>query len=420
MSSSASHDAYNTLISLLDKLTHLNGVITPEAIDKLEDKLGGIFTVTKTHHYEQGQNYGHLVSAIPESKYRIVIGDAAWTHMPDSDEMAKGHLKGQRQGIRSTKHNAFTALVEQEETRIKIEGESSPYKPLPPTKLNGIFIRVVDLTDEIHTDQTGAFPHTSQRGNRYIMVAIHLDANYIFSEPMKNRTEGEMIRVYQKMINQMKAAGLGIKKHVLDNEFSTAMKLCIQGNGMTYELVPPGQHRRNQAERAIQTFKSHFISILAGVDDKFPLLLWCHPLEPAELTLNLLRQSQGAPNVSAFAHFHGNYDYTRKPFAPIGYAIQTHVKPDDRLSWDTRSEPGFNLDTSMEHHCCFQVYVTRMRATRISDTVFFKHQYITNPAISPESHVVAAAQQLATALKGNIPAGNKTAEALTKVSKLFT
>jgi len=28
-------------------------------------------------------------------------------YMPDSDETAKGHLKGQRQGIRSTKHNAF-------------------------------------------------------------------------------------------------------------------------------------------------------------------------------------------------------------------------------------------------------------------------------------------------------------------------
>jgi hypothetical protein len=74
----------------------------------------------------------------------------------------------------------------------------------------------------------------------------------------------------------------------------------------------------------------------------------------------------------------------------------------------------------MEHHRCFRVYVTRTRATRISDTVLFKHQYITNPEISPESHVVASAQQLATALKGNIPAGNETAEALTKVSELFT
>ncbi len=42
------------------KMTHLNGVITPEAVDRLEDELGGIFTVVKTHHYEQGQKYGHL------------------------------------------------------------------------------------------------------------------------------------------------------------------------------------------------------------------------------------------------------------------------------------------------------------------------------------------------------------------------
>jgi hypothetical protein len=74
----------------------------------------------------------------------------------------------------------------------------------------------------------------------------------------------------------------------------------------------------------------------------------------------------------------------------------------------------------MEHHRCFRVYVTKTRATRISDTVHFKHQYITNPTVSPESHVVAAAQQLATALQGNIPAGNETAEALKKVSDLFT
>ena len=62
----------------------------------------------------------------------------------------------------------------------------------------------------------------------------------------------------------------------------------------------------------------------------------------------------------------------------------------------------------------------KTRATRISDTVFFKHQYITNPTVSPESHNVAAAQQLATALQGNLPAGNETAEASKKVSDLFT
>ncbi len=204
-----------------------------------------------------------------------------------------------------------------------------------------------DLNEEIHTDQTGAFPRTSICGNCYIMVAVHLNANYIFAEPMKNRTEGEMIRVYQKILNRMKAAGLGLKKQVLDNKCSAAMKACINENGMDYELVPPGQHRHNQAERAIQTFKAHFISILASVNDKFPLLYWCHLLKPTELTLNLLHQSRVAPKILAFTHVHGTQDYTPKPFAPIGCAVQMHIKPDNRLSWDTRSEPGFNLGTSM-------------------------------------------------------------------------
>jgi hypothetical protein len=62
----------------------------------------------------------------------------------------------------------------------------------------------------------------------------------------------------------------------------------------------------------------------------------------------------------------------------------------------------------------------RTRATRISDTILFKHQQITSQTISLESRVVAAAQQLVTALQGNIPAGNETAEALTRVRELFT
>ncbi len=132
---------------------------------------------------------------------------------------------------------------------------------------------------------------------------------------MKNRTEGKMIRVYQKIITRMKAAGLRLKKQVLDNKCSAAMKACIKENNMDYKLVPPGQQGQNRAEQAIQTFKAHFVSILAGVDDKFPLSLWCHLLEPTELTLNLLCQSRAAPKISAFAHVHGTHNYRQKPFA---------------------------------------------------------------------------------------------------------
>ncbi len=170
------------------------------------------------------------------------------------------------------------------------------------------------------------------------------------NEEQDRGRDGESV---PEVINQMQAAGLGIKKQVLNNKCSAAMKECIKHNNIEYGLVPPGQHRGNQAEQAIQTFKAHFISILAGVNDKFPLSLWCHLLEPTELTLYLLHQSRVAPNISAFAHVLGMHNYMCKPFAPIGCAIQMHVKPDKRRLWDTRSAPSFNLGTSMERHHYF-------------------------------------------------------------------
>ncbi len=313
-------------------------------------------------------------------------------YFPDSDETIKGHLKGQRQGIRSTKQIALEKIIKNEQVRIKIEGENSPFHHIPITKTHKAFFCIKDLSDSIHTDQTGAFPFTPQHGNRYIMVAIHLDANYIFVEPMCSRSKEEMIRAYKKIIKRMKAAGLGLRQHTLDNEALDAFKQYIRQQQIQFELVPPDNYRCNQAERTIQTFKARFISILAGVDDKFPLSLWCHLLEPMELTLNLLRQSKIAPKISAFAHIHGPHNYMKKPFAPLGCTIQAHIKPEDSRTWDPRADAGFSLGTSMQHHQCFWVYITKTWATRISDTVFFKHQYITNPSVTPESHVVAAAQ----------------------------
>jgi hypothetical protein len=227
------------------------------------------------------------------------------------------------------KTNSIRENHQNEQVRIKIEGENSHFHHIPITKTHKAFFRIEDLSNSIHTNQMGAFPFTSQRGNRYVMVAIHLNANYIFVKPMCSRSKEEMIRAYEKIINRMKTAGLGIRKHMLDNEASDAFKQYIHQQQIQFELVPPGNHRRNQAERAIQTFKVHFISILAGVEEKFPLSLWCYLLEPMELTLNLLRQSKVAPKITAFAHVHGPHDYMKKPFAPLCCAIQAHVKPED-------------------------------------------------------------------------------------------
>jgi hypothetical protein len=334
-------------------------------------------------------------------------------HFPDSDETQKGHMKGQRKGVRSTKVKPAI------EIKIEPGQEDAPPKLVAIRKLNDIFVKIYELAETIHTDQTGAFPVTSQRGYRYIMVGIHIDANYIFCETMKNRTEGEMINAYQKMVDRMLLAGLGLKHHRLDNECSENFKKCIRQNNMTHELVPPDCHRRNMAERAIQTFKNHFVAILSGVDDRFPLSLWCYLVRPAELTVNLLRQSNVAPKISAYAHVHGQHDYMKRPFAPLGCSVMAHVKPKNRRTWDVHGEVGYNIGTSMEHHRCFKVYIVKTRATRVSDSVFFKHQYITNPQITPETLVMKAASELTSALKGTVSRDAETADALTKVSELF-
>jgi hypothetical protein len=59
---------------------------------------------------------------------------------------------------------------------------------------------------------------------------------------MKNRMEEEMMVVYQRIVNSMWAASLGLKKRILNNEASKAFKAKTKENKMEYKLVLPGNH----------------------------------------------------------------------------------------------------------------------------------------------------------------------------------
>ena len=101
------------------------------------------------------------------------------------------------------------------------------------------------------------------------MMAIHIDTNHIAMEPMKNRTEMQIITAYQKIVDKLKAAGMSMNMFILDNECSEAFNNVIKENDMEYELVSTADQQRNITERAIQTVKNHFISIIYGVDKCF-------------------------------------------------------------------------------------------------------------------------------------------------------
>jgi hypothetical protein len=106
------------------------------------------------------------------------------------------------------------------------------------------------------------------------MVLVEADGNYIDAELMKNRSAGLMIKAYLALWACLMATGtIQPTTHLMDNKASAELKAEIKKN-CTIQLVPPDNHRRNLAERAIQTFKCHFKSILAGVDDSIPMPLW--------------------------------------------------------------------------------------------------------------------------------------------------
>jgi len=228
---------------------------------------------------------------------------------------------------------------------------------------------------------------------------VEVDGNCIDAEPLKNKSEGAMIKAYLVLWQRLTAKGtVKPTTHILDNEASAAFKAEIKKN-CTIQLVPPDNHRRNLAKRAIQTFKTHFKAVIAGVADNFPMHLWDHLLPQTVLTLNLLRQSNVAPTVSAYQYVHGAFDYNKMPLAPMGCAVQIHERSEKRGSWAMNSVDGWYLRTSDEHYRCHEIYMKHTRGVRISDTVHVKHKHITALTLTPEDTIVKALNDLTEALR---------------------
>jgi len=230
-----------------------------------------------------------------------------------------------------------------------------------------------------------------------------------------------MIKAYQALWTRLTASGtVKPKTHILDNKASAEFKKEIQKNCMI-QLVPPDNHQQNLAERAIKTFKSHFESILAGVDDSFPMKLWDRLLPQAVLTMNLLGQSNAVPTISAWQYVHGNFDYNKMPLAPMGFAVQLFQNSEKRTSWGANAIDGWYFQTFPEHYRCRVVYVKQTKSKRVSDTVFFKTKYITQPTLKPADVITKALNDLTQALKGKTnQQGIDQIEALTKLNDILS
>ncbi len=218
----------------------------------------------------------------------------------------------------------------------------------------------------------------------------------------------------------MQKAGIVPKHQVLDNQASAVYKKAIGDSDMTCELIPPDSHRRNMAEKAIQTFKDHSVDVLSGCTPTFPLHLWCQLLPQVKRQLLLLQQSQLHPNLSAYVQVWASRLQQTSICSNQDGGPCTQQTTQTSNLWRTLQK-AFVLGTSTKHFWCWEFRSTATQATWISGAMFFKHKYLTNTSVTPEDLVIPAATNLAWALETSIPQYLRvsTIQALKDLSAVF-
>jgi hypothetical protein len=313
-------------------------------------------------------------------------------YAPNPIETSMGHLDGTRQGLRSTR------------SPITV-GDTSPdfdddnIETLSPGDRPNIFIRVRQTTGRMHSDAAGRFPIPSLSGKMYMIIFFSEDGNFIHVETTRSRSGPDLLSAFQRAVAFFSSRGRPPVFARMDNECSKATKLWCEDSHITVELAPPSQHRTNRAERAIRTWKSHFISILAGIDPECPMCLWELFIEQAELTLNLMRACATNPKISAWEGLCGKFDLNATPIAPLGTKVVVHNKPNDRESWGVHGEKAFYVGRAVLHYRCFTVWVVRTRMVRISDTLAWHPVRIPMPGSNPIDALTASAKEMAAILK---------------------
>ena len=142
-------------------------------------------------------------------------------------------MKQTKQGVRSAKIVDKDAMLSN--------------KPKPGLKHKDVYLMVFDVTKKsMFSDQTGKFPITSARGNKYIMVAVKLDGNNIDAKPLQSRSAQSLTKAYQAIFQRWKATGVICPNwHVLNNEAPKELKQAIRENRCRVELTPGDQHSQN-------------------------------------------------------------------------------------------------------------------------------------------------------------------------------
>jgi hypothetical protein len=313
-------------------------------------------------------------------------------HLTKSLATSKGHLRMQQQNIQSTKFSASLDLA----TSLDIIPSQEPSNP----RTNVVFAAILTEAElrKSYSDQTGKFPvQESSRGYNYVMILYDYDSNIILSKPLKTRQASELTTAWTSLHDQLQSNGYAPELHILDNECSDELKKAFKKYSVAFQCVPPHVHRRNAAERAIQTWKNHFCSGLATCDPKFqPLTKWNLLMPQADIKLNILRSSRRKPNLSAYACLKGTFTFNQSPLAPHGTRVIVHVTPAQRPNMGPHGVNGWYVGPSIKHYRCHKCYIPSNFGVRDALTIDWFPHNVPFPKITADEYLCQTANDMLT------------------------
>ena len=294
-------------------------------------------------------------------------------NLPHDPITTTGHFKRVKQGLRSTKPKPVPLQLSTDNNlyafTIAIHDQQD---------LQTLFSKLRYTNKTLYADLMDRFPITSTAGHKYICVFYHAGKNYIHLVPMKTRLGREYKLIFEAALEFFESHLTIISRFVMDNETSADVETFLDSKNLPFQYVPPNNHRANQAERAINTAKSHIISSINVTDRSFDLSHWPALFPQIEITLNWMRVSTTNPRLSAYADMHGAYNYDKHPMAPLGTKVLFYQSKSERSgTWDDKGKEGHYVGPSIRHYRSYYILASATDSFLNTDTViFYPERYI--------------------------------------------
>ena len=148
-----------------------------------------------------------------------------------------------------------------------IAQDTFPSYSAPKIKTNDVMYHLYqpELTGKAYLYLTGKFSYRSSRGNMYMLIDYHFDANVILSTPIRNRQAKPIKETWEVHLGKFTGAGVALNTWIMNNEASLVLKTALKKENVTYQLILPHNHRTNLAEKNICTSNNHFMAGLVSV-----------------------------------------------------------------------------------------------------------------------------------------------------------